>query len=64
MIWHVSPGRAHKWNSLVYPQSGWKILDVREVRKGKKLMKLYLSHLSIFKVLVHRDFPLEKVGRG
>jgi putative transposase len=55
--------KAHKWNFLVYSQSGWRVLDVREVRKGKKLLKLYHSHLGIFKVLVHRDFFLEKVKR-
>ncbi|BBG23684.1 hypothetical protein IC006_0972 [Sulfuracidifex tepidarius] len=26
-------------------------------------MKLSLSHLGVFKVLVHRDFPLDKVKR-
>ncbi|WP_390875261.1 hypothetical protein [Saccharolobus shibatae] len=60
--------KIHKWYSLVYPQSGWKILSVREIRTGsrknkKKLLVLSLSHLGIFKVIVHRDFPLDKVKR-
>jgi len=59
--------KAHKWYSLVYPQSGWKVLRVREIRtkskkNKKKLMTLRLSHLGIFNVIVHRDFP-EKVKR-
>ena len=59
--------RAHRWYSLVYPQSGWKVLRVREIRtkskkNKKKVMTLQLSHLGIFNVIVHRDFP-EKVKR-
>jgi len=59
--------KAHKWYSLVYPQSGWKVLRVREIRtkskkNKKKVMTLQLSHLGIFNVVVHRDFP-EKVKR-
>ncbi|BCU67589.1 transposase [Sulfolobales archaeon HS-7] len=61
--------KAYRWYSLVYPQSGWKVLRVREIRKKsregspKKLMTLSLSHLGVFEVLVHRDFPLDKVKR-
>ena len=60
--------RAHKWYSLVYPQSGWKVLRVREIRtkskkNKKKVMTLQLSHLGIFNVIVHRDFPLDRVKR-
>jgi len=59
--------KPHKYYSLVYPQSGWKVTDVREIRtrskKNKKMMKLKLSHLGTFKVIVHRDFPLCKVNR-
>ncbi|BBD72739.1 transposase [Sulfodiicoccus acidiphilus] len=64
--------KPHKYSSLVYPQSGWKVLSSREIRgksrearegHPKKLMKLNLSHLGVFKVLVHRDFPLDKVKR-
>jgi len=49
---------------LVYPQSGWRIL-AREVRTSgnKKKLMLRLSNLGVFKLIVHRDFPLEKVER-
>ena len=49
---------------MVYPQSGWKIL-AREVRTSgnKKRLVLRLSNLGVFKLIVHRDFPLEKVKR-
>jgi len=50
----------HKYYSLVYPQSGWRIL-ARE-GKGRRLV-LMLSSLGTFKLIVHRDFPLEKVKR-
>ncbi|MFP3298840.1 MAG: transposase [Thermocladium sp.] len=55
----------HKYYSLVYPQSGWRIL-AREARtksgSGRRLV-LRLSGLGAFKVIAHRDFPLEKVKR-
>jgi len=55
--------KPHKYYSLVYPQSGWKI-QVREVRtSGNKKLMLRLSSLGTFKLIVHRDFPLEKVKR-
>ncbi|BBG23484.1 hypothetical protein IC006_0768 [Sulfuracidifex tepidarius] len=63
--------KPHRWYSLVY-QSGWKVLSSREIRgksrearegHPKKLVKLSLSHVGVFKVLVHRDFPLDKVKR-
>jgi putative transposase len=60
--------KAHKWYSLVYPQKGWKILETREIRtrskkNKKKLVVLRLSNLGIFKLIVHRDFPLDRVER-
>jgi len=60
--------KPHKWYSLVYPQSGWKVLRVREIRtkskkNKKKVITLQLSHLGIFNVIVHRDFPLDRVKR-
>ncbi|MFP3045744.1 MAG: transposase [Thermocladium sp.] len=55
--------KPHKYYSLVYPQSGWKI-QVREVRaKSGRRLVLRLSGLGAFKVIAHRDFPLEKVKR-
>jgi len=53
--------KPHKYYSLVYPQSGWRIL-AREGSKGRKLV-LRLSSLGVFKLIIHRDFPLEKVER-
>jgi transposase len=60
--------KPHKYYSLVYPQNGWRILQVREIRTGsgrsrKRLVVLRLSNLGIFKVIAHRDFPLDKVKR-
>jgi len=61
--------RAHRYHSLVYPQSGWKVLEAREIGIGggsknkKRKVTLELSKLGIFKVIVHRDFPLEDVRR-
>ncbi|WP_291490022.1 transposase, partial [Desulfurella sp.] len=44
--------------------SGWKILSIRPIRRGRKrLMLLRLSNLGVFKVIVHRDFPMTKVAR-
>ena len=57
--------KPHKY-SLVYPQSGWKI-QIREIREGSRRngrrLVLRLSGLGAFKVIAHRDFPLEKVKR-
>jgi len=58
--------KTHKYYSLIYSQSGWKI-QVREIREGSrsngKRLVLRLSNLGVFKLIVHRDFPLEKVER-
>ncbi|MFP3298663.1 MAG: transposase [Thermocladium sp.] len=57
--------KPHKYYSLVYPQSGWRILarEVRAKSGNKKKLMLRLSNLGTFKLIVHRDFPLEKVKR-
>jgi len=57
--------KLHKYYSLVYPQSGWRILarEVRAKSGNKKRLVLRLSSLGVFKLIVHRDFPLEKVKR-
>jgi putative transposase len=56
----------HKY-SLTYPQNGWRILSVRDIRAGgrnrKKLITLRLSHLGVFRVIAHRDFPMDRVRR-
>jgi len=56
--------KPHKYYSLVYPQSGWRIL-AREIRTSgnKKKLVLRLSSLGVFKLIIHRDFPLGKVER-
>jgi len=47
-------------------RAGWKI-QIREIRersrRNKKRLMLRLSSLGVFKLIVHRDFPLEKVKR-
>ncbi|MFP3298537.1 MAG: transposase [Thermocladium sp.] len=53
--------KTHKYYSLVYPQSGWRIL-AREGTKGRRLV-LRLSNLGVFKLIVHRGFPLDRVER-
>ncbi|MFP3044781.1 MAG: transposase [Thermocladium sp.] len=55
--------KTHKYYSLVYPQSGWRILAREGKGKNKKRLVLRLSSLGVFKLIVHRDFPLEKVKR-
>jgi putative transposase len=59
--------KPHRYYSLTYPQKGWRILSVREIRAGsrdrKKLITLRLSHLGVFRVIAHRDFPMDKVRR-
>jgi len=59
--------KPHRYYSLTYPQNGWRILGVREIRAGgrnrKKLITLRLSHLGTFRVIAHRDFPVDKVKR-
>jgi putative transposase len=60
--------KMHRYYSLTYPQSGWRILSVREIRTGsrrnrKKLIVLRLSNLGVFKVIAHRDFPINRVRR-
>jgi len=56
--------KPHKYYSLVYPQSGWRILarEVRTSGSGRRLV-LRLSGLGAFKVIAHRDFPLDRVKR-
>jgi putative transposase len=55
------------YSSLTYPQKGWSILSVRDIRVGsrnrKKLITLRPSHLGTFRVIAHRGFPVDKVKR-
>jgi len=58
--------KPHQYLSLVYPQSGWKLSNWREVGQGKnkkKKARLYLSKIGFFTLIVHRVFPLERVSK-
>ena len=55
--------KPHKYYSLIYSQSGWRILAREGKGKNKKRLVLRLSSLGVFKLIVHRDFPLEEVKR-
>ncbi|BCS93071.1 RNA-guided endonuclease InsQ/TnpB family protein [Metallosphaera javensis (ex Sakai et al. 2022)] len=55
--------KPERYRSLVYPQSGWKILSTRPARSGRKSwIYLSLSCLGVFKVLAHRPLP-DKISR-
>jgi len=45
----------------MYPQSGWRLSDTREVGQGKNKKKrkdrLYLSKIGFFTLILHREFP-------
>ena len=56
--------KPHMYLSLVYPQKGWKLSDIRGVGQGenkKMRARLYLSKMGFFTVVIHRDFPLGRV---
>ena len=58
--------KPHRYLSLVYPQSGWKLSNIREVGQGKnkkKKARLYLSKIGFFTLVIHREFPLERVSQ-
>jgi len=55
-----------KYLSLVYPQSGWKLSNWREVGQGKnkkKKARLYLSKIGFFNLIIHRVFPESQVSQ-
>jgi len=57
--------KPHRYLSLVYPQSGWKLSDTREVGLGKNKKKkawLYLSKIGFFTLIVHRVLPESQVS--
>jgi len=50
----------------VYPQSGWKLSDTREVGLGKnkkRKARLYLSKIGFFTLILHRVFPESQVSQ-
>ena len=59
--------KPHKYLSLVYPQSGWRLSNIREVGQGgnkkKKKARLYLSKIGFFTLVIHREFPLNRVSQ-
>ena len=58
--------KPHKFLSLVYPQSGWRLSNTREVGLGKnkkKKARLYLSKIGFFTLVVHRVFPESQVSQ-
>jgi len=58
--------KPHRYLSLVYPQSGWKLCDVREVGLGKnkkRKARLRLSKIGFFTLILHRKLPLEQVSQ-
>jgi len=58
--------KPHRYLSLVYPQTGWKLSDVREVGLGKnkkRRARLYLSKIGFFTLVVHRVFPESQVSQ-
>jgi len=58
--------KPHRYLSLVYPQSGWRLSDIREVGLGKnkrKKARLRLSKIGFFTLVIHRDLPLEQVSQ-
>ena len=58
--------KPHRYLSLVYSQKGWKLSNWREVGQGKnkkKKARLYLSKIGFFTLVIHREFPLERVSQ-
>jgi len=58
--------KPHRYLSLVYPQSGWKLSNWREVGQGKnkkKKARLYLSKIGFFTLVIHREFPESQVSQ-
>jgi len=58
--------KPHRYLSLVYSQKGWKLSNWREVGRGKnkrKKARLYLSKIGFFTLVMHREFPLDRVSQ-
>jgi len=58
--------KPHRYLSLVYPQSGWKLSDTREVGQGKnkkRKARLYLSKIGFFTLVMHRELPENQVSQ-
>jgi putative transposase len=58
--------KPHRFLSLVYPQSGWRLSDIREVGLGKnkkRKARLYLSKIGFFTLVIHRELPESQVSQ-
>jgi len=58
--------KPHRYLSLVYPQSGWKLSNIREVGQGKnkkRKARLHLSKIGFFTLIVHRELPESQVSQ-
>jgi len=58
--------KPHQYLSLVYPQSGWRLSNLREVGQGKnkkKKARLYLSKIGFFTLIIHREFLESQVSQ-
>jgi putative transposase len=59
--------KPHQYLSLVYPQSGWKLSNWREVgqakNKKKRKARLRLSKIGFFTLILHRELPLKRVSQ-
>jgi len=58
--------KPHRYLSLVYPQSGWRLCDVREVGLGKnkkRKARLRLSKIGFFTLILHRELPESQVSQ-
>jgi len=58
--------KPHQYLSLVYPQSGWRLSNIREVGQGKnkkRKARFYLSKIGFFTLIIHRELPLERVSQ-
>jgi len=59
--------KPYKFLSLVYPQSGWRLSDIRDAGQGKNKKKRrarhYLSKIGFFTLVVHRVFPESQVSQ-
>jgi len=58
--------KPHRYLSLVYPQSGWRLSNTRDVGQGKskkRKARLYLSKIGFFTLILHREFPENQVSQ-
>jgi putative transposase len=59
--------KPHRFLSLVYPQSGWRLSNTRDVGQGKNKKKrktrLYLSKIGFFTLILHRELPENQVSQ-